>query len=234
MPLCRLVEAGQSEESSYVSLFETRTSRRFIIIILIMQRSASRRLKRLSWGRSWFSTSRVWNYSLWGVFLWRPAGRLLFVSSFNEERHPRLLSLRSNVHLAASQRTWKASEAWTYVTFFSLVSARWQNAIRSFLRFLVTVGVFDKRRLRSPVTTSWSERGGSHFRTRFISSKQNGCQRDSTVMTLNKSVRREADGDFALKQKSLQARLNADDVEFKDVYCVVLSADATKDNKTSK
>lgn len=167
------------------------------------------------------------------MFLWRrPGGWLLFVSSFNEELHPRLLSLRSNVHLAASQRTRKAgtaedSEAWTYVTFFfshfnffpNELSALWQSAIRSVLRFLVTVGVFEKRRLRSPVTTSRSERGGGHFRTRFISSKQNGCQRDSTVLTLNKSVRREADGDFAPKRKSLQARLKLmkllDDVKFK-------------------
>lgn len=55
-------------------------------------------------------------------------------------------------------------------------------------------------------------------------------------MTLNKSVRREADGDFALKvfKRGLTLMKRLNDVEFKDVYCVVLSADATKDNKTSK
>lgn len=60
------------------------------------------------------------------------------------------------------------------------------------------------------------------------------------MLTLNKSVRREADGDFALKAfkrgLTLMKRLS----EFKhlqqvkDVYCIVLSAEATKDNKTSK
>lgn len=158
------------------------------------------------------------------MFLWRrPGGWLLFVSSFNEELHPRLLSLRSNVHLAASQRTRKAgtaedSEPWTYVTIFfsrlnffpNELSALWQSAIRCVLHFLVTVGVFEKRRLRSPVTTWRSEWGGGHFRTPFISSKQNGCQRNSTVLTLNKSVRREADGRRRLRTETKKSSSEAE------------------------
>lgn len=62
------------------------------------------------------------------------------------------------------------------------------------------------------------------------------------MLTLNKSVRREADGDFALKafKQGLTLMKRLDDGEFKhlqqvkDVYCIVLSAEATKDNKTSK